>query len=609
MVEKLFFDVDNGEGHQSLEETSEEAETKKDKIKERRKEEELKYLEREKQAQFIFEEKKAEEQRRRELEKAEKARIRKEWDELQAKQEEYRMEMEKKNAEKRERQEQEFNEFLDFLSGDIETPPVPYLIPDDPNFGEKAVCPFFARTATCRFGTQCTRLHPKPALSQVLLIPNFFSHFSLEQTLRDEYDTDLNLEYEDSELHREFLVFYHDVLPEFQKFGNVLQFKVCCNYEVHLRGNVYVQFKDIRQAVEAYRSFNGRYYNGKQLSLQFVKIESWRSAICGLFCRKRCPKNRSCSYLHVFRNPTKEFVSADNDWKPTNQKNIFNTGSSRSNRSTNLSTHNQSDSTTTVSDFKRLDQASKSSTSKVEPKLSNHCKSKEIDKHRTGPEISLNSLCNRNKTARLLMNFSPYIVRNEDSDSDEGIDRSWEVAETPKREDLLPLLECPVCLNLPLPPIRTCYQGHTICNNCSQKVSRCPLCQKPIGIGRNFFAEDFLSRSVVKCKYAQDGCNLRLHGANLKMHLNVCNFRPIKCARCNTKVAFTSYDDHLYSAHAIGRWDLNDDGIRTVLSEKNQTKRFDIRLLEVFSREVQYKALVAAFALSFVADQFLLDFG
>lgn len=44
-------------------------------------------------------------------------------------------------------------------------------------------------------------------------------------------------------------------------------------------------------------------------------MDSWRSAICGSFLRKACIKGRTCNYLHVFRNPTKEFVRADHDWK------------------------------------------------------------------------------------------------------------------------------------------------------------------------------------------------------------------------------------------------------------------------------------------------------
>ena len=56
------------------------------------------------------------------------------------------------------------------------------------------------------------------------------------------YLSDLSLEYDESDKYNHFLNFYKDVLPEFKAVGKVTQFKVCANYEPHLRGNVYVQF-------------------------------------------------------------------------------------------------------------------------------------------------------------------------------------------------------------------------------------------------------------------------------------------------------------------------------------------------------------------------------
>ena len=60
-------------------------------------------------------------------------------------------------------------------------------------------------------------------------------------------------------------------------------FQVCCNHEPHLRGNVYVQYREEHEAVKAYAKFNGRFYASRQISCEFVKIEKWKSAICGLY--------------------------------------------------------------------------------------------------------------------------------------------------------------------------------------------------------------------------------------------------------------------------------------------------------------------------------------
>lgn len=75
--------------------------------------------------------------------------------------------------------------------------------------------------------------------------------------------------------------FYEDIVPEFKKTGTVVQIKVCCNCEPHLRGNVYVGYKTERQAYKAFKMFNGRWYGGKQLNVEFASIPSWKAALCG----------------------------------------------------------------------------------------------------------------------------------------------------------------------------------------------------------------------------------------------------------------------------------------------------------------------------------------
>lgn len=110
----------------------------------------------------------------------------------------------------------------------------------------KPLCPFFVKTSTCRFGDKCSRNHSRPMASCILLIPHFFSHIRLDQSKPTEYGNDLMLEFDDDELYRAFLEFFNDVLPEFEKFGPIVQFRVCYNQEVHLRGHVFIEYKDQR---------------------------------------------------------------------------------------------------------------------------------------------------------------------------------------------------------------------------------------------------------------------------------------------------------------------------------------------------------------------------
>lgn len=197
----------------------------------------------------------------------------------------------------------------------------PWMNPEAPvkDYGTErdvANCPFFLKTGACRFGDRCSRRHVHPTSSTTLLIRSMFFTFGMEQAKRDDYDMDACLEHSEEELREHFIEFYHDVLPEFRSVGKVVQFKVSCNYESHLRGNVYVQFETEEQCKDALIKFNGRWYAGRQLHCELCPVTRWKNAICGLFDRQKCPKGKNCNFLHVFRNPGNEFWEADRDMSP-----------------------------------------------------------------------------------------------------------------------------------------------------------------------------------------------------------------------------------------------------------------------------------------------------
>ncbi|XP_062521559.1 U2 small nuclear ribonucleoprotein auxiliary factor 35 kDa subunit-related protein 2-like [Corticium candelabrum] len=173
--------------------------------------------------------------------------------------------------------------------------------------GDKKPCPFFVKTGACRFGDRCSKHHDWPVISSTLLIPNMFNIFELDQQQLNEADQDVELEYDEREVYLKFIDFYEDIKPAFEDAGRVIQLKVCCNMEPHLRGNVYVQYENEEDASRAFTIFNGRWYAQHQLSVQFTSVNNWKAAICGLFHRNACPKGRYCNFLHVFRNPRNEF--------------------------------------------------------------------------------------------------------------------------------------------------------------------------------------------------------------------------------------------------------------------------------------------------------------
>ncbi|XP_048835415.1 U2 small nuclear ribonucleoprotein auxiliary factor 35 kDa subunit-related protein 2 isoform X2 [Brienomyrus brachyistius] len=269
-------------------------------------------MERERVAQEEFNLKREREEVAKRKQEEEERRIKEEWE---AREKKEREEREQKQQEKRDREEA-VQKMLDQAESQLDCSG-PWKNPEAPmDYGtekDRANCPFFLKTGACRFGERCSRKHAHPTCSSTLMIRGMFVTFGMEQCRRDDYDTDASLEYSEEEVRQQFLEFYEDVLPEFKSAGKVVQFKVSCNFEPHLRGNVYVQYDTEEQCKEAFLMFNGRWYAGKQLQCEFSPVTRWKTAICGLFDRRKCPKGKHCNFLHVHRNPGNEYWEADRD--------------------------------------------------------------------------------------------------------------------------------------------------------------------------------------------------------------------------------------------------------------------------------------------------------
>ncbi|XP_047219192.1 U2 small nuclear ribonucleoprotein auxiliary factor 35 kDa subunit-related protein 2 [Girardinichthys multiradiatus] len=275
------------------------------------------WLEKERLAQEEFRQRTEREEVARKKKEEEEHMIKEEWEAQQRREQE---EKEQRQQEKRNREEA-VQKRLDEAENQLDNGG-PWMNPEAPvtvnleNFGTErdvANCPFFLKTGACRFGDRCSRKHMYPTSSPTLLVRGMFKTFGMEEWRRDDYDMDACLEHSEEELLESFLEFYHDVLPEFKGIGKVVQFKVCCNHEPHLRGNVYVQFETEELCKEAFMKFNGRWYAGRQLQCETCPVTRWKNAICGLFDRQKCPKGKHCNFLHVFRNPGNEFWEADRD--------------------------------------------------------------------------------------------------------------------------------------------------------------------------------------------------------------------------------------------------------------------------------------------------------
>ncbi|KAG5877237.1 hypothetical protein JTB14_025357 [Gonioctena quinquepunctata] len=269
-------------------------------------EREVQWLKAEAEAQIKFRELQLKQaQARKELAR-QNEKIKQEWEKEQERQKELREQQEKEHEENLRQQELLDEKVSDFLENGGDTPEhLKSRLETNPN---KPHCPFFQKTSACRFFDYCSRNHVRPGISKIIHIPNFFSHYSLEKT-ENEHTSDSSLEFESHETFEQYREFFSDVVSELEKYGKIKLFFTCCNHEAHLRGNVFIEFFMTRSALKCYKGLNGRWYGGKQLSIQFATIPSWKSAICGLHFVKRCPKGNSCNFLHVFRNPRNLYSS------------------------------------------------------------------------------------------------------------------------------------------------------------------------------------------------------------------------------------------------------------------------------------------------------------
>ena len=273
------------------------------------------WLEREKQAKLEWDKRKLMEEQQKQAREQQEKQIQEEWHAMKQAEAQEKQKQEEQEQQKRDKQEALLRDALSELGqSSAQNPPVPS--PEERTVDSRPglqPCPFFEKTGCCRFGPRCSRNHRHVLLGRCLLLEHFYQPLGVRYTLDDEQNLDVGLEFDDAERARHFSSFYGDVLPELRLYGEVVQFKVCQNYEPHLRGNVYVQYATENEAARAFKNLNGRWYGGEQISARFVDVQRWSRAICGSFFRGNCPKGRNCNFLHVFVNPSGEFWRADRD--------------------------------------------------------------------------------------------------------------------------------------------------------------------------------------------------------------------------------------------------------------------------------------------------------
>jgi len=96
-------------------------------------------------------------------------------------------------------------------------------------------------------------------------------------------------------------------------------------------------------------------------------------------------------------------------------------------------------------------------------------------------------------------------------------------------ETLLRDLECPVCKEYMLPPIKLCTGGHHLCSKCRHTFLCCPICRAKLSETRNMALESIASRVKYPCTNRQSGCLEKFSIEHIAEHHAGCVYGKIKC--------------------------------------------------------------------------------
>ncbi|XP_058819007.1 U2 small nuclear ribonucleoprotein auxiliary factor 35 kDa subunit-related protein 2 isoform X2 [Topomyia yanbarensis] len=262
-----------------LRETEQLEQQAQQRLEERSRYENALWMDRERECQLAFEKRRRliEDEQREENAKREK--IRQEFEEQEKKIMAAKLERERLLKEFRKKLQERERMWAEFLAGIDDH--VATLCEMNQTRPGGNPCVFFGKVGACRYGIRCSSNHQTPGLSELIMMANFFAHPALDDQQHKEYGNDASLEFDEKELNRFYNEFFFDIIDEFESFGPIRGIFVCRNYEPHLRGNVFIEYGDMRSAAKAYQRMNGRFYASKQLKVEFRSPITWTSAVCG----------------------------------------------------------------------------------------------------------------------------------------------------------------------------------------------------------------------------------------------------------------------------------------------------------------------------------------
>jgi hypothetical protein len=147
---------------------------------------------------------------------------------------------------------------------------------------------------------------------------------------------------------------------------------------------------------------------------------------------------------------------------------------------------------------------------------------------------------------------------------------------------IISLLECPVCYDYLIPPIRQCKNAHNICSQCKKKITKCPICKEVFLNSRSVLVEQIVEKLLYPCVNSGDGCHEKRSVHDILKHQGECPHRMYECLpgktdSCNWMGRNVDILDHTINIHASKCW-MHD--VNNVLYDFNIFEEFeDVQLL------------------------------
>ena len=141
---------------------------------------------------------------------------------------------------------------------------------------DKVNCPFYFKIGACRHSDRCSRLHHRPAFSPTLLIKHLYRHPVRQAELQASQLGMETPQVDPEQAKEDFLCFFEDLYMELAKFGHIEALHVVDNVGDHMIGHVYCKFTQEEEASDALMGLSGRYYDGRQLQVEFSPVTDFR---------------------------------------------------------------------------------------------------------------------------------------------------------------------------------------------------------------------------------------------------------------------------------------------------------------------------------------------